>query len=155
MSGSNKCDNLISNLLYIAKDELDFDTKNCNIEIETLEINHGNFVITITKYESTQNKLKVKRKQYNNNNCTCIYESYDLNNYFEFINYLIKNFNKIWNIYKEKHEILKSSNKILLIIDSSIFSFEESKIFNSIITEFAIFKSNSAILISKLKECQL
>lgn len=43
MAGSNKYESLISSLLYIAKDELDFDTQNCNIEIETYEVTKRKF----------------------------------------------------------------------------------------------------------------
>ena len=58
MSGSTRCESIIANLLYIAKDELNFDTQNCNIEIETFEITHGNFVLTITRFETNIRRPK-------------------------------------------------------------------------------------------------
>lgn len=160
MSGSKKCENLISNLLYIAQDELDFDTKNSTIEIETFELKPGNFVLTITKFEKQYNKLIAKRKMGNIDNSKCIYEFENINNYYNFIdffelNFKLSDFKKLNNKLKSNSEIIEFSNKIFFIIDGSCFSSNESKIFNTCITEFANFKSNSEALISKLKELLL
>lgn len=154
MAGSNKCEGLISNLLYIAKDELEFDTRNCNIEIETLEVNHSNFVLTITKYEKVSNKLKTKRKHGNIKDASCIYEFDNLDNYYDFISFLKSNktFKNVYNKFKNNSELASFSNKFLLIINGYDFADEESKIFNTCITEFASFKSNSDALILKIKE---
>lgn len=154
MSGSTKCENLISNLLYIAKDELEFDTRDCNIEIETLEVNHGNFVLTITKFEKLSNKLKVKRKCGNIKNTTSIYDFNSLDNYYDFIKFLETNktFHTLYNKLLKNSEIINLDNKTLLIAQGYDFSDNESKLFNSCITEFADFKSNSSELLLKLKE---
>lgn len=152
MSGSEKCENVIANLLYIAKDKLDFDTKNCNIEIETFEINQGNFVITITKFENKAKKLVAKRKQGDLKQNYCIYEFCNFDNYFEFINFLKSNFPKIFNIFEKNSEIYRFSEKYILIINGFKFSNEQTEIFNSTITEFAEFKSNSKTLALKIKE---
>lgn len=152
MSGSEKCENIISNLLYIAKDELDFDTRGCNIEIETFEVNHGNFVITITKFEKTIKRLKAKRKQGNLEHNSCIYEFSSFDNYYEFVNFLKNHFFKIYNIFEKNSELYHFSDKYILIIDGCDFSKNDTKIFNTTITEFANFKSNSNALILKVKE---
>lgn len=38
MAGSSQSQNMILDLLHIAKDNFDFDIKDCNIEVEILEI---------------------------------------------------------------------------------------------------------------------
>ncbi|MBR3697198.1 MAG: adaptor protein MecA [Clostridia bacterium] len=152
MAGSTNCENILSNLLYIAKNELDFDTKNCSIEIETFEITHGNFMITITKFEDNIKKIKAKRKQGNIKNNSCIYEFSNLNNYHNFIDFLEKKNNNLLVKIKNNSEIIKFCEKYLLIINGSTFSENEVIFFNTTITEFANFKSNSQTLILKLKE---
>ena len=154
MSGSNKFENIISNLLYIAKDKLDFDTSNCNVEVETLEIAQGNFILTITKFEKKINKLKTKRKIGNIKNNSCIYEFCNLENYLEFIFFLKSNFTNLYYTFQKSSELYCLSKKYILIINGDYFSNKEISIFNSSITEFATFKSNSKILISKIKETQ-
>lgn len=152
MSGSSKCENIISNLLYVAKDELDFDTYNCNVEIETLEVTQGNFVITITKSEKRLNRLKAKRKQGNVKQHSCIYEFCSFDNYLEFTNFLAKNFFTLYDIFQKNSELYHLLDKYILIVNGENFSETNIKIFNSSITEFATFKSNSDTLISKIRE---
>ena len=152
MSGSTRCENIITRLLYISKYELDFDTKYCKIEIETLEVTHGNIVLTITKFEKIVKKLKVKRKQGNLEKHSCIYEFDNLDNYHDFTSFLKTNFTAFYNKFEKCSEFYTFSNKYLLIVDGSYFSDYETKIFNTSITEFASFKSNSETLILKLKE---
>ena len=152
MSGSNKFENIISNLLYIAKDKLDFDTNNCNVEVETLEITQGNFVLTITKFEKKENKLKTKRKTGNIRNNSCIYEFCNFDNYLEFIYFLESNFINLYYTFQKHSELYCLQKKYILIINGDYFSDEEISVFNSSITEFATFKSNSKILILKIKE---
>ena len=152
MSGSEKCENIINGLLFIAKDELDFDTNNCNLEIETFEINHGNFIITITRDETNIKAVKAKRKIGNFNDCSCIYEFENYNNYIDFMQFLMKYFKDIFEICKMNSKTYPFEKKMIFIIDTSHFSNIQAGIFNSIITEFANFKSNSSILISKIEE---
>ena len=152
MSGSTKCENIISSLLFIAKDKLDFDIKNCNIEVETLEVLQGNFVVIVTKYEKKTSILKPKRKQGDIKNNYCIYEFSTLDSYLEFSNFLKKNFQDIYIIYQKDSEVYYIYNKYILIISGNDFSENSIKIFNSSITEFATFKSCSPILVSKIKE---
>lgn len=152
MSGSTKSENILANLLYIAKTELDFDTKNCNIEVETFEVTHGNFVITITKFEKTLKRLKTKRKQGDLEKNSCIYEFSNFDNYYEFIDFLKSNFIKIYDIVEKNSDLYHFSDKYILIIDGCGFSEYDTKIFNTTITEFATFKSNSKALILKIKE---
>ena len=152
MAGSTKYENVLSELLYIAKTELDFDTQNCNIEIETFEITHGNFILTITKFEKNLRKLKAKRKQVNLENNFCIYEFKNLDDYYEFTNFLKKHMEKIYKTFEKTFELYSIFDKYLLIIDGTKFLDNEAKIFNTLITEFATFKSNSIVLISKIKE---
>lgn len=152
MSGSSRCKNIIANLLYIAKDELDFDTKDCNIEIETFEVTQGNFVLTITKFQKTVKKVKVRRRQGNLEKHSCIYEFSNLDNYNAFTFFLKTNFSDLYIKFEKYSEFYKFSNKYFLIVDGSWFSEYDTKIFNTTITEFASFKSNSEMLILKLKE---
>ena len=102
MSGSSAFDNIINNLLYIAKDELDFDTENCNIEIQTFEISKGNFIITITKYEKSPKKLKAKRKQVELKNNSCAFEFCNFDDYCDFTLLLKRNFMSIYNTFISK-----------------------------------------------------
>lgn len=154
MSGSDKCENIINSLLYIAQDELDFNTKDCNIEIETFEVTHGNFVITVTKFNDNPPKLKAKRKTGDFSDCSCVYEFSSFDNYIDFTYFLKTNFNNIFEIFENNKKLYHIFEKCILIIDTSKFSSSQARIFNSCITEFGKFKSNSSILISKIEEAQ-
>ena len=152
MAGSTKYEDVLEELLYIAKTELDFDTQNCNIEIETFEMTHGNFVLTITKFEKNLKRLKAKRKQGDLEHNSCIYEFSNFDNYYEFTNFLKNNMKKIYTVFEKNNELYPIFDKYLLIVDGSKFSDNEAQIFNTSITEFATFKSNSMTLILKIKE---
>ena len=60
--------------------------------------------------------------------------------------------NDIYLIFQSNSEFLCIYNKYILIVNGENFSNKTSKIFNSYISEFANFKSNSDVLISKIKE---
>ena len=152
MAGSEKSKNIISNLLYIAKDELGFDIQDCNIEIEKFEITQGNFILTITKFQKSEKKPKVKRKQFDIQNDYCIYEFSNLSNYYDFIIFFKNYFKKIYKSFIKNSEIYCSTNKYILIVNCSELSPIDSKIFNTVILEFANFKSTSKTLISKIRE---
>ena len=152
MSGSQKYEDVLKNLLYIAKNDLNFDTENCNIEIETFEMTPGNFILTITKFEQNLKKPKVKRKQCDIQKQFCIYQFNTFDDYCAFINFLKNNLHSIYTILEKNNEVYKFYEKYILIIDNTEFSENNIKIFNSSITEFATFKSNSKILVSKIRE---
>ena len=121
-------------------------------EIETFEVTQGNFVLTITKFQKTVKKVKVRRRQGNLEKHSCIYEFSNLDNYNAFTFFLKTNFSDLYIKFEKYSEFYQFSNKYFLIVDGSWFSEYDTKIFNTTITEFASFKSNSEMLILKLKE---
>ena len=153
MAGSLLFDNIIDNLLYIAKNELNFDTNDCNTEIQTFEFSKGNFIIIITKYQKNQKKLKAKRKQGKFKNSFCLFEFYNFDDYCEFTLFLAKKFGSIYKTFISNSKLYNLNNKYILSIDGFALAEKEFKIFNALISEFAIFKSDSNTLLSKLKEC--
>ena len=73
-------------------------------------------------------------------------------NYLEFTNFLAKNFFTLYDIFQKNSELYHLLDKYILIVNGENFSETNIKIFNSSITEFATFKSNSDTLISKIRE---
>lgn len=91
MSNSKQTQNLFLAILDIAEKEMGFNTLNYDIAIETLILENSNFIITISRQESTNktlhNTLKTTRKNYRKNYAlkfNCFDDFYDFFNKIKF-----------------------------------------------------------------------
>lgn len=114
MSNSIQNNFIFIHLLYMAKKELNFDTENCKLDIDTYELLDGNFMITIKKennnsksytqnyencnstqnnycydYRGTKKKLILKRKLNKINNQFAIYKFTCFDDFCDFCAFLL------------------------------------------------------------------
>lgn len=151
---SNSIENryIFSSLLSKAKEELDFNTDNCKISVETFELSNGNFILTITKYNIKNKKVTLRRKLPNIHNEACIYKFSTLDNFCDFCNFLNLNLPHIIKKLENKNSLFKINKDYFLIINDLILDYKNMGCFSSCITEFATFTNSSNSLISKFIE---
>lgn len=152
MSNSIENKYIFSSLLCKAKEELDFNTDNCKVSVETFELSDGNFILTITKFNIKTKKLKLRRKLNNLHNNSCIYKFSSLDNFCDFCNFLNTNLPHILEKLKNKNSLFKINKDYFLIINDLVLDYKNMGCFSSAITEFASFTNSSNSLISKFIE---
>lgn len=151
---SNSIENkfMFTSLLYKAKEELDFNTDNCQVSVETFELSDGNFILTITKLGSKNKRVTLKRKVPNLHNNSCIYKFYNMDNFCDFCDFLKNSSPHILEKLKNKNSLFKVNNEYFLVIDNLVLDYKNMSSFSSTITEFATFTNSSDSLISKFVE---
>lgn len=150
MSNSTQNKYMFTSVLYKAKEELNFNTDNCKLSIETFELTNGNFILTITK--SNNKKVILKRKINRLHNNSCIYKFANIDNFCDFCNFLNSTPNTIIKKLKDNNSLYFINNEYFFIINDLNLKYDELAYFSSCITEFASFKNSSESLISKLIE---
>lgn len=160
MANSTDTQNLFLDMLDKAEKEVGFVTKDYKIMIEALVTSNGEFIVTITRYlpneffSSTTKKksLKVKRKYTTNTNHISIYAFNSFENYCLFCSSLnstiIKNINKI----SKNISLYMLKNTYYLVIKNVNIELENSKLFYSLISEYANVIHKADIFEYKLKE---
>ena len=151
---SNSIENkfMFTSLLCKARDELDFNTDNCKVSVETFELCDGNFILTITKLGLKNKKVTLKRKVPNIHNNSCIYQFNNMDNFCDFCEFLKNSLPHILEKLKNKNSLFKINNNYFLVINHLILDYKNMSCFSSTITEFATFTNNSDSLTSKLFE---
>lgn len=151
MSNSVQTKFMFTNLLCKAKEELDFNTDNADVSVETFELADGNFILTITKF-SKKKKVVMKRKVNKLHNNSCIYKFASLDNFCDFCAFLKDNPNTILEKLQNKNSLFVINNEYFLIINNLLLDYKEIAYLSSSITEFAEFINSSSVLITKFKE---
>lgn len=151
---SNSIENkfMFTSLLYKAKEELDFNTDNCKVSVETFELSDGNFILTITKLCPKNKKVSLKRKVPNLHNNSCIYQFHNIDNFCDFCYFLKNSLPHILEKLKNKNSLFKVNNDYFLVINNLVLDYKNMSCFSSAITEFATFTNSSDSLISKFIE---
>jgi adapter protein MecA 1/2 len=145
-------------ILDEAEKQVGFKVKDCKLFIEAFSSSDGYVIFTLTKYknelktDSTNKKLRFKRKTFNNSYKNAIYK---FNNFEEFCNFCtycstsvladLKGFCKNISLYEY--------NNFYYLIFSNINSdFKYTRLFYASISEFSSLVSSSIIFRSKLDE---
>lgn len=160
MSDSNETQSLFLAVLDKAERDYGFSTDNYQLKVETLALDNGNFILTITRSrvantsESTseKRKFKVSRKVPSLNSASLIYKFNSFEDFCDFVKFLstsgLTDIDKI-----SKSSMLYCYNTYYYLIFNNInVKYPCLKSVYSAITEFATYVDYSDALAAKLHE---
>lgn len=159
MANSIESQQLFLDMLDKAEEEIGFTTKNYRIKLDALAMNDGDFILTVTRLNQSneiekpqKRKVSIKRKKANLNSTHAVYTFNSFEDFIDFYNFIQNNnFSSLNQLAKDISLFIYKENYFLCLssINSNYKSF--SKFFSSI-TEFATYLNSSEIFISKLHE---
>ncbi len=151
--------NLFFDMLDEAEEKIGFKTKDYQIRIEAMQVNGGDFILTVTRSlpedkKSLDNKRKVhiKRKQINNfKDEEAIYSFASFEDFCAFTNFLNNANIKLSNIAKNI-SLYDYKNVYYLVFSNINLNYPDIKKLFSAITEFATYVSRPDLFVTKLSE---
>ena len=160
MSNSNETQSLFLAVLDKAEKDYGFSTDNYQLKVETLALDNGNFILTITRSRVSntaesnieKKKFKVSRKVPNLTSASLIYKFNSFEDFCDFIEFL--SFSEMTDDDKiSKASMLYCYNSYYYLIFSNInVKYTYLKALCSAITEFATYVDYSEALAAKLHE---
>ena len=157
MSNSSESQSLFLDMLREAEKEVGFVTKDHKLMIEAIAMADGNFVLTVTKDTSDNEKLKknrihIKRKSVDLNKPIAIYSFETFDDFCSFCNFLNDSaFNDI--VHKiETISLYEYQKQYYLCLDGINVDVAVLKGFCTAITEFGSYVNNAELFERKLKE---
>lgn len=160
MSNSNETQSLFLAVLDKAEKDYGFSTSNYQLKVETLALDNGNFILTITRsrvpnvpeINVEKRKFKVARKLPNLTSASLIYKFNSFEDFCNFIDFLacseISDIDKV-----SKSSMLYCHNSYYYLIFNNInVKYPYLKAIYSAITEFATYIDYSEALAAKLHE---
>ena len=160
MSNSQESQNLFIAVLNEAEQKIGFITKDYKLRIETLALSDGNFILTITRFGNNVNidskaqrikNIKIQRKQINTTSKQLIFKFNCFEDFCNFSKLISKT--KYYNVLIKQTTLFSYKNTYYLCLYNINTSNSNLKNLYTLITEFATYTNNSAILLSKLSEC--
>lgn len=165
MSNPLETQDLFLDILEEAKEKVGFNTTDYRVKIEALAMIDGDFVVNVTRMSNleqektlsstppSKRKFKVRRKSLTPKSEQAIYKFDTFDDYYYFIEYLAQNgLSKVHTIAKEITAYMYQNEYYLIFHDINAENKNLLKFYSSI-TEFGTYINNSALLISKIKEC--
>lgn len=162
MSNSIETQDIFMDMLDKANEEVGFNTDDCRIMIEALALKTGVFVLTITKFEHSDNptlalprrrNVHIKRKSPTLNSVKTIYSFDTFDAFCDFCAFIRNTLNErqIYDFAKASDLYEYNSNYYLVLSGVNIHSPNLQYICSSI-TEFAHFVNVSELFERKIKE---
>ncbi len=160
MSNSIESQDIFLDMLDKANREVGFNTDNCRLMIEAVALKDGHFVLTVTKFETNdeilpikKKNLHIKRKSQALNSGKNIYSFESFDTFCDFCVFLRDTLHKndFSKLFKSSDLYEYDSNYYLVLSDIDMSS-PDLKYICSSITEFAHFVNSSELFESKLKE---
>ena len=157
MSNSNETQSLFLAVLDKAERDLGFSTDNYNLKVETIALDSGSFILTITRsLDKTllpaRKRFKVNKKSIGNSFHSLIYQFANFEDFCQFAEslssmnlYNVDKISKLSMLYNYK-------GSYYLVLDNINANYPDLKIFSSCITEFATYTDSSPVFIAKLHE---
>lgn len=159
MSNSIESQDLFIDMLEKAEKELGFVTDDYRVMIEALAMNNGNFVLTVTRFETEKENNTYKKKRVNIKRKTCevdtskaIYCFDSFEEYCSFCNFLNNNLLRYLNGFADCISLYLYNDKYYLVFSNIHINNNLLKTFCSSITEFAHFVANAGLFENKLLE---
>lgn len=162
MANSHETQSLFLTVLDKAERDYGFSTDNYRLKVETLALDDGNFILTITRsrdseYKDSTNgsrrKFKVSRKVPNSNlSASIIYKFNTFDDFCGFVNFLSASF--LPNTDKiSKTSMLYCYNGVYYLVFNNVNAkYPFLKVIYSSITEFGTYVDYSKAFIAKLHE---
>ena len=157
MANSIDSQNLVYDVLNEAEKEIGFVTKNYQIRIEALAITGGDFILTVTRSLpdilnkiTPKKKINVRRKT-DYNLAQLVYSFISFDDFCSFINYFSSMNLPITNIAKNI-SLYEYKDTYYLVFNNINTHYQHLKKLCSSITEFATYKTNADLFITKLAE---
>lgn len=159
MSNSIESQKIFLDMLDKAEKEVGFVTDDYRVMIEALAMSDGNFVLTVTRFESERTnttyrkkKVNIKRKVNEIDNKKAIYCFNTFDEYCSFCNFLNNNILKHMNDFADSMSLFEYNSKYYLVISNIHINTNLLKTFCSSITEFASFIEEANLFENKLLE---
>jgi adapter protein MecA 1/2 len=160
MSNSKESQNLFLDMLDEAEKKVGFITKDYKLRIEALALTDGNFILTITRFRKTNdsnlktyknNKLKIKRKNFDVTSEQLIFKFDNFDNFCDFSKFCSK-LNLSRTIAKNMTLYFYKNAYYLFLSNINLVEQDLNKLY-TIITEFSTYIDNAEIVARKLNEC--
>ena len=160
MSNPIESQSLFFDMLNEAEKEIGFTTRNYNIKLEAMQINDGDFVITVTRSNpdvvsesdiKTKRKISVKRKNLNINTTDIIYCFKTFDDFCGFAD-VITNNGIDSKLVAKNISLYEYKDEFYLVLTNINLKYIELKKLLSIITEFATHVNNSDLFKRNLVE---
>ena len=156
MSDSNETRSLFLSVLDKAEKDYGFSTDNYQLKVETIALENGTFVLTITRSRATNDpqkkRLRVSRKKTNISSQSLIYKFNSFDDLCSFSNSLQTYLFLDLKIIAKSNTLYLYNNKYYLVFDKINIDYPDLKILYSSITEFATYIQFSDVFVAKMKE---
>lgn len=156
MSDSSETRSLFLSVLDKAERDYGFSTDNYQLKVETIALENGTFILTITRSrgasEPPKKRLRVSRKKPNISSQSLIYRFNNFEDLCSFSNSLPKYILLDLKIITKTNTLYLYNNKYYLVFDRINIDYPDLKVLYSSITEFATYIQFSNVFVAKMKE---
>ena len=157
MSDSNETHSLFLSVLNKAERDYGFSTENYSLRVETLALDNGSFILTITRSQSpdiakAKKKLKVSRKAQSTSSESLIYRFNSFEDFCNFAGFIFTNSAMTSGKISKSNTLYLYNNTYYLVFEKINAKFPYLKVLYSTITEFGTYIKYSDILVSKIQE---
>ena len=157
MANSTQTQALFLKILDQAEESLGFNTDQYKLEINTLALSNGIFILIVTRLQKETKKKVVhvhtKRKSNINNPTFSIYKFNSFDNFISFCQFIVKNSDvNLLKVLENNNSLFKYNSQYFFAISTTTMNIKQKEFLFSCITEFAKFVTNSKTFLAKLKE---
>lgn len=157
MANSTQTQALFLKILDQAEESLGFNTDQYKLEINTLALSNGIFILIVTRLQKETKKKVVhvhtKRKSNINNPTFSIYKFNSFDNFISFCQFIVQNSDvNLLKVLENNNSLFKYNSQYFFAISTTTMNIKQKEFLFSCITEFAKFITNSKTFLAKLKE---
>ena len=157
MANSTQSQALFLKILDQAEESLGFNTDQYKLEINTLALSNGIFILIVTRLQKETKKKVVrvhtKRKSNTNNPTFSIYKFNSFDNFISFCQFIVQNSDvNLLKVLENNNSLFKYNSQYFFAISTTTMNIKQKEFLFSCITEFAKFVTNSKTFLAKLKE---
>ena len=157
MANSTQTQALFLKILDQAEESLGFNTDQYKLEINTLALSNGIFILIVTRLQKETKKKVVhvhtKRKSNINNPTFSIYKFNSFDNFISFCQFIVQNSDvNLLKVLEKNNSLFKYNSQYFFAISTTTMNIKQKEFLFSCITEFAKFVTNSKTFLAKLKE---
>lgn len=157
MANSTQTQALFLKILDQAEESLGFNTDQYKLEINTLALSNGIFILIVARLQKETKKKVVhvhtKRKSNINNPTFSIYKFNSFDNFISFCQFIVQNSDvNLLKVLENNNSLFKYNSQYFFAISTTTMNIKQKEFLFSCITEFAKFVTNSKTFLAKLKE---